>query len=213
MLTTVQDRPVNGFDLSHWSGALTRPMGETLKPWYRYVGIKAAHIGGNRMIDGVDPQFKATRSIVGGDARWIGLYLFLAPASVAPVAVQVAKFAENVGPLREGEFMYVDWENSAATGDASYVDFVEALDLLQRVYPGRVAAYVNDDTGDRTTWLKARTVPVIHPNWTDTGKYAALSWGAVIWQCVGSAPNPYTKGPTSFDFVLDPARLDQLCGR
>ena len=206
----IAGRPYNGIDVSHWNGAPpVSHLRSHVSDWLKFMGIKATHMGNKYCPDGVDPRFVENRvASRGAGVPYVGMYAFL--THQYDLTDQALLLAETVGTLLPGEFVFLDWEDHA----------IESLDVkltwhMDKLFPGRWAAYVNDSTPAMTRWLenaKNARRPIIHPDWTVDGWAAADKWAAMIWQ-VGIAPVEGYANPIDIDFVCDEDRLRWLTKR
>jgi hypothetical protein len=208
----VRGMPVNGVDVSHWNGRAT----ENIPKWVQFFGMKAAHIGGNKMENGIDPLFQYNRERAhNADVRYRAMYLYLVAG--VPQKDQIFKLAEAVGKLEPGECVEIDWEEPEIT-----VLDEEAFTYLDALYPGRWMMYVNDLTPAMTAWMTGnkvtQAVPVHHPHWREDlgdGKQAgwreAKRWDAAIWQN-GVAKVAGYPNPIDANLILRPYQLDWVCG-
>lgn len=219
--------PCNGYDASHWNGPPDMAALAELD-WLEMLGAKAAHVGGAKMVDNIDPMFARNRKVGSElDIRWRPFYLFL-HGSVS-VHVQIEALTRAVGDLAVGESVYLDWEVPAASSGqlvAPRTVFDEAGVLLDLIYPGRWFSYVNDVNAEMTAWLQEQAAeggnrrPAMHPAYNvNTGFAEARKWKATIWQ---TGPLPGVTFPVAgypeasaipTDFVLRPDVMDRLCGR
>jgi len=197
-------KPANGIDVSHWNGTSS----EDVPDWVKFYGMKAVHIGGSKMEDGVDPLFEYNRA----RARYCGvpwrqMYLYL--VADVPQVDQILKLAETVGDLENGECVMIDWEEH----DVLTLD-EEALYYLDSIYPDRWMVYVNDATPSMTAWMKANRqqnwVPLQHPNWSPEGWSEAKKWDASVWQ-LGVGYVPGYADCIDINLVTDPYRMDLVC--
>jgi len=201
----VNNIPVNGIDVSHWNGESTEPV----PPWVQFYGMKAVHIGGSKMVDGVDPLFNYNRHRAAQtpSVRWAGMYLYL--THTVRQVDQINKLIETVGDLTDGEFIFLDWEDQLVTT----LD-LEALYYLNAIYGGRWAMYVNDMTASMTAWMvnnrsAGSPIPIIHPDWRLNGWEAAKKWDAAVWQ-PGVACVPGYAAAIDVDLVIKPDVLDRI---
>lgn len=208
----VNDRPVNGVDLSHWNADPSTAI--IYEDWLEFFGHKAVHIGHKTMpSSGIDPKF-AQRRILASQVgvRWAAYYMWVVPVSVATPAVQVERFARAVGELKVGESVYLDWEDGLVS-----LSMVEEISFyMDLMFPGRWFMYINDSTQDMINWLtnnKVNRIPVMHPNYNlENGLKEARKFDAMIWQ-VGEGVPPGFSGTVPMDYVLKPELLDKVCGR
>jgi hypothetical protein len=210
-MITVDKRPVNGVDLSHWNAD---PFSLINQPWVEFFGHKATHPNGKGMINGTDPKLPSRRIMAHDlDIRWRAFFSWVVPMEIARPAEQVELLYRTIGDLQVGESVYLDWED-----DTVPLTVIEELTIyMDLVYPGRWFMYLNDATPDMTAWLQdnklSEAVPVMHPNHNiDIGLFEARKWNSMIWQTgVGLPPGFANKVP--MDFVLQPVLLDWVCGR
>ena len=197
--------PVNGIDVSHWNGKSNLPVPE----WVKYYGMKAVHLGGTKMVDGVDPllDYNRQRASTTPTVQWAGMYLYL--VHDYPQVDQINKLIETVGDLASGEFVFLDWEDPEIVALDE-----EAMYYLDAIYPGRWAMYVNDMTPAMTNWMywnktSDAPIPLIHPDWRPEGWKAADDWEATIWQPgVGAVPG--YANCIDIDLVTQPDELDRI---
>jgi GH25 family lysozyme M1 (1,4-beta-N-acetylmuramidase) len=206
----VNDRACNGVDLSHWN---TDAPGLIDQDWVKFYGHKATHVGGKAMDEGVDPKFAARRKLATQlDIRWRAFYMWLLPTSTVNAATQVELLARTMGELAPGEAVYLDWEDSEVTR-AMIDEFTTYMNLE---FPRRWFVYANDATPDMVGWMEmntaSRAVPLMHPNYSDQGLTEAKRWDATIWQTGKGKPPGFT-GDVPIDYVLQPDKLDRVCGR
>jgi GH25 family lysozyme M1 (1,4-beta-N-acetylmuramidase) len=203
--------PVNGIDVSHWNGD---PDLDVLaeQDWLRLYGMKASHIGGSNMVDGVDPFHARNRALAAdiGSVRWRMHYPFI-HGSASPVA-QIEALRRAVGDLEPGDGIYLDWETPTPPQVvASRSLFEDACALVDAEYPSRWAVYVNDVSAEMTDWMSAPTAPIWHPNFSAAGLTEARRWQSAVWQA-GVASVPGFPNPVDVNYVLQPAVLDRVCG-
>jgi GH25 family lysozyme M1 (1,4-beta-N-acetylmuramidase) len=199
-------KPMNGIDVSHWNGVSSEPVPE----WVRFYGMKAAHVGGSKMENGIDPLLNYNRKRA-ADAyvRWRAMYLFM--VADVPQVEQINKLIEAVGTLHHSECVMIDWEDP----DMTVLD-EEAFYYLNAVYDGRWMMYVNDMTPAMTAWMTANKtlgspIPVMHPNWSPEGWREADRWDAAVWQAgVGMVPG--YADCIDVDLVTNHSAMDTVCG-
>lgn len=210
----VSDRPCTGVDMSHWN---TDPTPGLLgqKNWLEFFGHKAVHFGDKNMsVDSVDPKFASRRILASQlDIRWRAFYMWLVPFTIVNPAVQVERLLRAIGKLKEGESVYLDWEDPLV--NLSMVD--EFSFYMDREFSGRWFMYVNDSNPEMTQWLSKNKItdhiPVMHPNYNrEKGLSEARKWNAAIWQ-TGEATPPGFVGNVPIDYVLRPDVMDRVCGR
>ena len=200
----------NGFDCSHWNGAIipasTSYYVPYFDPWVQLIGMKACDIGqGKGMLpDGSDPQFKRTREIAKEcNVRWRAFYIYLRPTSLVK---QLALLANTVGELSPGECVYVDWEDAGVILAQLY-DFIH---LLDSVYPNRYLVYCNDNSYMEQQYLGGEKAPLWFPHYRAEEVDTPIGHGAVVWQ-TGKAKTPYFGTEVPLDYVLQPRTMDRLC--
>lgn len=209
----VNQRPVNGVDLSHWNDD---PPEEAFYgySYLEMLGHKATHIFDDDCVDGVDPKFESRRDFADRmNVRWRPFYMWIMPATVAPPAVQVDLLIQTVGELRVGESVYLDWEEEGVTRTT----IEDCISLLKVEYPDRWFLYANDQPGDMFDWMTdnlfTTDIPVMHPNYNlERGLSEARKWHATIWQC-GKGRPPHFTSDVPMDYVMRPEVMDELCGR
>ena len=201
-----QGKAYNGIDVSHWNGTPPR----TVPEWVKFFGMKAAHIGGSKMVNGIDPTFDAYRKLAkNAGVRYRAFYLYVVPG--VPFKEQVFKLAEAVGDLAVGECVEIDWE---AVG--SQLDY-EGMLYLDALYHGRIMMYVNDMNPEMTGWMERNRdwgdfgLPLHHPDWSPNGVFAAAKWQATVWQ-TGGADVPGWARPIDANLVMNTARMEKVCG-
>lgn len=198
-------KPANGIDVTHWNGEATEPVPD----WVRFYGMKAVHIGGAKMVNGVDPLFEYNRNRAWNarECAWSAMYLYL--VSDVPQVDQILKLADTVGRLREGECVMIDWEEA----DITMLD-EEAFTYLNAIYPNRWMMYVNDSTQAMVAWMAANqemgSVPIVHPDWRPNGWQAAKHWDAAVWQ-LGVGRVPGYVNCIDIDLVMDTEAMDRVC--
>jgi GH25 family lysozyme M1 (1,4-beta-N-acetylmuramidase) len=201
----VRNTPVNGIDVSHWNGISPEPVPE----WVKYYGIKAAHLGGTKMVDGIDPlfQYNRKRARFTPTVRWIGMYLYL--TADTPMVDQINTLIHAVGDLQKREFVFLDWEDPELT-----VLDPEAMYYLESIYSNRWAMYVNDMTPSMNVWMERNrttpdSIPVIHPNWSPEGWAEAQKWEASVWQAGVGQVDGY-ENCIDVNLVTLPDKLDRI---
>ena len=210
----VNQRPVNGVDLSHWN---EDPLPEAFygENGLEMMGHKACHIFDDDMVDGVDPKFHARRRFARSmEIRWRPFFEWILPANIASPATQVELLLRTVGDLDIGECVYLDWEDPLVTRPM-IEDFCWLMDVE---FPNRWFMYVNDQPGDMLTWMTTNKasfdpIPIMHPSYNlERGLGEARKWNATVWQ-VGTGQPPGFTGNVPMDYVMRKDVMDELCGR
>lgn len=203
----------DGPDVSHYQG-------DTF-PWQWCVDMHQIRFGACKMTDGaayIDSTGEHNRNAMKAvGLRWRGMYHYARAGD--PVA-NVKHFATEVGPLEEGEFVFLDVESGMTPTVGAVIAMLEAFEVA---YPGRVAAYQgmffasgNSLIYDRWPWiLPAYPWPVqVMP---------VTKRPVMVWQWAGGAHGiavpgtrdlgggPVPIGNVDSNIVLDEATLDRLC--